>query len=220
MDRCVEIEGWFWCGFWVAALNLEVTMADFEIAYGETELREGGYVNDPVDRGGETHRGVSRKFNPDWKGWVLIDRIKREHADDFKAKINSNVELELLAKALYRTRYWVPIRGDEISDQHIANKVFDTGVNQGVSRSVRYLQRGLNLLNRNERDYADIKVDGKFGDLTLKTTTEFLVLENGQPDYLLKLLNLMQAVQYLDVMKGDPAQERFARGWLNRIDLC
>ena len=47
-------------------------MADFEIAYGETELFEGGYVNDPVDRDGETHRGVARRFHPDWEGWQIV----------------------------------------------------------------------------------------------------------------------------------------------------
>lgn len=197
-----------------------VTVADFDIAYGETELREGGYVDDPVDRGGETHRGVARKFNPDWEGWALVDRLKRENPQNFKAVINENVELSLLAKELFRVRYWVPIRGDEIRDQHIANKVFDTGVNQGVARSVRYLQVGLNRLNRNEKDYADIQVDGKFGDRTLATIGEFLELEKGRPDYLLKLLNLMQAAHYLDVMNRDSTQERFARGWLNRVDLC
>lgn len=195
-------------------------MADFDIAYGETELREGGYVNDPVDRGGETHRGVARKFNPDWEGWVLVDRLKSENPQDFKSVINENVELSLLAKELFRARYWVPIRGDEILDQHIANKVFDTGVNQGVARSVRYLQVGLNRLNRNESDYADIEVDGKLGDQTLGAIVAFLELEKGRPDYLLKLLNLMQAAHYLDVMSRDATQERFARGWLNRVDLC
>lgn len=195
-------------------------MADFDIAYGETELREGGYVNDPVDRGGETHRGVARKFNPDWEGWALVDRLKRENPQDFKSVINENGELNLLAKELFRVRYWLPIRGDEIPDQHIANKVFDTGVNQGVARSVRYLQVGLNRLNRNEKDYADIEVDGKFGDRTLATIGAFLELEKGRPDYLLKLLNLMQAAHYLDVMNRDSTQERFARGWLNRVDLC
>lgn len=194
-------------------------MADFDIAYGETEIREGGYVNDPVDRGGETHRGVARKFHPDWPGWKIVDQIKQDHPNDFKRRINDNVELAALAKELYRQKYWAPIRGDEIPNQHLANKVFDTGVNQGVARSVRYLQEGLNLLNRNQQNYADIKIDGKLGKDTLKTIKQFLALEKGQPDYLLKILNLMQASSYLETMRKDPTQERFARGWLNRVDL-
>ena len=194
-------------------------MADFEISYGETEIREGGYVNDPVDKGGETHRGVTRKYHPDWPGWKIIDQIKRDHPNDFKEHINGNDELARLAKELYRKKYWTPIRGDELPNQHIANKVFDTGVNQGVATSIRYLQDGLNLLNRDQKNYKDIKVDGKLGDQTLATLKAFLNLEKGQPDYLLKLMNLMQANRYVEIMKKDSTQEKFARGWLNRVDL-
>ena len=194
-------------------------MADFELAYGETEIREGGYVNDPVDKGGETHRGVTRKFHSDWPGWKIIDQIKSDHPADFKKRINDNHELATLAKELYRKKYWTPIRGDELPNQHLANKVFDTGVNQGVGRSVRYLQEYLNLLNRDQKNYPDIKVDGKLGDETLRSVKDFLKLEKDQPDYLLKLLNLMQACFYIDIMKRDSTQQRFARGWLNRVDL-
>ncbi|QEG24041.1 glycoside hydrolase family 108 protein [Mariniblastus fucicola] len=194
-------------------------MADFEIAYGETEIREGGYVHDPVDKGGETHRGVARKFNGDWAGWPIIDQIKKDHPVDFKQRINDSEELAELAKELFRERYWNPIRGDEIPDQHVANKVFDTGVNQGVARSVKYLQEGLNLLNRDQKNYADIQVDGKLGDATLATLKKFLRLEDDQPDYLLKVMNLLQASFYVDIMRRDTTQQRFARGWLNRVDL-
>ena len=194
-------------------------MADFDIAYGETEIREGGYVNDPVDKGGETHRGVARKFNGDWEGWKIIDQIKVEHPKDFRKRINDNEELVVLSKKLYRKRYWDPFRGDEIPNQHIANKVFDTGVNQGVSRSIRYLQKGLNVLNRNQKNYPDVEADGKFGKQTMSSLVAFLKLEKDQPDYLLKALNVLQANFYLEIMKRDSTQERFARGWLNRVDL-
>jgi hypothetical protein len=63
---------------------------------------------------------------------------------------------------------------------------------------------------------------GTFEWLTLIWPTakrKFLKLENGHPDYLLKLMNLMQANTYVEIMRRDPTQERFARGWLNRVDL-
>ena len=194
-------------------------MADFKIAYGETALREGGYVNDPVDKGGETHLGVARRFHSDWAGWKIIDQIKSEHPRDFKRRIEDNAELAKLAEQLFRDKYWNPIRGDDIPNQHVANKVFDTGVNQGVARSIRYLQESLNLLNRDGKNYADIEVDGKSGTRTINALKAFLNLEQGQPDYLLKALNVMQAAFYLDIMRRDRTQERFARGWLNRVDL-
>ncbi len=194
-------------------------MADFEIAYGETELHEGGYVNDPDDRGGETHRGVSRRFHPDWPGWAMIDQIKRDHPDDFVRRINDDSRLVELSKQLYRQKFWGPILGDRIPDQHVANKVFDTGVNQGVATSVRYLQEGLNLLNRHQANYPDVAVDGAMGEATLGALRSFLELEGDRPDYLLKIMNIMQAGKYLEIMRADGTQEKFARGWLNRVDL-
>lgn len=194
-------------------------MADFEIAYGETELREGGYVNDPVDRGGETCRGVARKFHPNWEGWELVDQIKTQHPEDFKKRIDEDPVIAERAKEFYRKQFWNPIQGDQLPNQHLANKVFDTAVNQGIGTSLRYLQEGLNLLNRSAKDYPDIPVDGRMGLATLATIHEFLKLEKDKPDYLLKLLNLMQAFRYVEIMRADSTQERFARGWLNRVDL-
>ena len=193
--------------------------SDFEIAYGETELNEGGYVHDPDDKGGETHRGVARRFHSDWPGWEIVDKIKLDHPEDFVRRINDDPKLVELSKQLYREKYWNPILGDQIPNQQLANKVFDTGVNQGVKTSVRYLQEGLNLLNRNQKSYSDVKNDGVMGANTLESVTSFLKLESGQPDYLLKLLNLMQAWKYVELMRADKTQEKFARGWLNRVNL-
>ena len=150
----------------------------------------------------------------------IIDKYKESYPDNFITHINNDEELVKLAKQLFKIRYWDPIMGDQLPDQHIANKVYDSGVNLGVGTSVRYLQEGLNLLNRNERNYADISVDGAFGNNTMNALNEFLALENNRPDYLLKLLNIMQASRYVDIMRNDPTQEKFARGWLNRVDLC
>ncbi len=194
-------------------------MADFEIAYGETELFEGGSVNDPVDRRGETHRGAARRFHPDWEGWQIVDQYKKDYPDDFKRRINDDQRLVDLSRQLYREKFWDPIKGDEISNQQVANKVFDTGVNQGVATSVKYLQDGLNLLNRDQQNYEDIEVDGKVGQATIGALENFLELEDGQPDYLLKILNILQAMKYIEIMRNNSSQERFARGWLNRVQL-
>lgn len=194
-------------------------MSDFLIAWGELEIHEGGYVNDPVDRGGETFRGIARNFHGDWPGWEKIDRAHREHPADFVERIEADEELYDLAREFFREKFWNAVRGDEISNQHIANKVFDIAVNQGVATGSKFLQESLNLLNRNGNNYPDIAVDGSIGPATLEALDSFMKLEEGRPDYLLKLLNLMQGCRYLEVMRKDKSQERFARGWLNRVDL-
>ncbi len=48
-------------------------MANFTQAYNLTSAHEGGYVNDAIDRGGETYRGISRVYHSSWKGWSNID---------------------------------------------------------------------------------------------------------------------------------------------------
>ena len=51
-------------------------MADFTKAYALTAAYEGGYVDDPEDAGGETYRGISRRYHPSWQGWQIIDTLK------------------------------------------------------------------------------------------------------------------------------------------------
>lgn len=52
-------------------------MADFKTAYKKIEAAEGGYCFDPDDAGGETYKGISRRANPNWNGWISIDAIKK-----------------------------------------------------------------------------------------------------------------------------------------------
>lgn len=39
-------------------------MADFQESFRIAMGHEGGYSKDPDDAGGETYKGISRKFNP------------------------------------------------------------------------------------------------------------------------------------------------------------
>jgi lysozyme family protein len=194
-------------------------MADFEIAFDETMQFEGGYANDPDDKGGETYRGVARKFHGTWPGWKIVDRIKSESPADLNAALERNEELQGLVKAFYRETFWKAIAGDKLGDQHLANELFDTGVNQGAATAIKYLQESLNLLNRNQKNYADIAVDGTMGEQTLETLEKFLKLEEGRSDAILKLLNLFQGMRYIERARTDPTQRKFIRGWLTRVGL-
>ncbi len=59
-------------------------MAKFIDAYKKVLNNEGIYSNDPDDAGGETYKGISRKANPNWDGWISIDAIKKAHPTTFK----------------------------------------------------------------------------------------------------------------------------------------
>jgi len=188
-------------------------MAEFSEAYKITSAHEGGYVNDPVDRGGETYRGISRVYHPDWRGWKRIDKQRRKAG--FPGSLAADRTLQANVKAFYKQAYWDRFQGDVIADQAVANELYDTAVNMGVRRAVRFLQSSLNLLNRNQRDYDDLIVDGWFGDKSL-VALKVLLRKDRRSDALVKMMNIQQGARYVDIMARDASQERFARGWIKR----
>ena len=50
-------------------------MAEFSEAFTQTAAHEGGYSNDPLDRGGETYRGIARVHHPDWALLVHLELV-------------------------------------------------------------------------------------------------------------------------------------------------
>lgn len=188
-------------------------MADFQKALNLVLQHEGGYANDPVDRGGETYRGVARRVHPNWAGWRRIDALKSRQG--FPATLDTDSGLQQAVADFYRVNYWAPIKGDQMNDDALAQELFDTAVNMGVRRAVRFFQEALNLLNRDQKNYEDLTVDGWLGDKSLAALSALLRSDQNSR-HLLRLLNALQAAHYIEIMRNDPTQERFARGWLNR----
>lgn len=152
-------------------------MADFESAVSKTLRWEGGYVNDPRDPGGETRYGISKRAYPDEDiGNLTLDR----------------------AKFLYRRDYWSKIRGDEIGDQPVAEKLFDLAVNIGVSKAVRLLQQVVGGLT----------VDGVMGPQTMAAVRQFAPGAGVLADRL-----RLAAIAYYVELSGF---QTYGRGWIRR----
>ncbi len=84
----------------------------------QQQRRNVGYVNDPLDPGGETKFGVAKNANPDlditnldWQG----------------------------AKSVYYNRYWIPGSCGQLPPR-IAVLHFDGCVNHGIGRANKFLQ--------------------------------------------------------------------------------
>jgi len=104
-------------------------MADFNEAIKKVLQSEGGYSNDPLDKGGETYEGISRKNWPNWKGWELID-----------AGIRNSEELDEDVMSFYKENFWDEISGDNINIQQIADLLVDSAVNEGISPAIKRAQ--------------------------------------------------------------------------------
>ena len=119
-------------------------MANFEDAYKKLLIKEGGYVHDSDDSGGETYRGISRRYNPTWEGWDIIDTYKRKYGGkSLKKKIESDDKLEDLAAKLYKEKYWDVFELDNVPSQGVAFQMFDTNVNCGNAAAIRFAERCL-----------------------------------------------------------------------------
>jgi len=114
-------------------------MAKFLLAHKKTAVNEGGWNHVAGDLGGETYKGISRVNFPNWEGWKIIDKKKPiAHGTIFP-------ELEEMVHTFYVNTFWNKIRGDEITNQEIADSLYDSAVNYGVKQAVKLAQRSLSI---------------------------------------------------------------------------
>jgi len=190
-------------------------MANFKNAYDKTMGHEGGYVHDPDDAGGETYKGVARRFHPGWEGWKIIDGTKQ--APNFPKNLDRLATIQQMVQNFYKHHYWDPFQGDDLPSQDLGEEMFDTGVNMGIKRSVKFLQRSLNFLNRNGKLFPDMSDDGQLGPTTMMNLSIYLRVDSDE--LLLKIMNTLQASHYLNYMKKSPTQEKYCRGWFKRVQI-
>lgn len=195
-------------------------MASFGKAIREILYIEGGYVNDPVDRGGETFMGISRNSEPDWEGWKVIDQFKG--TSDFLEDIEHSKRLRTMGIDLYKERYWNVFQGDLITNQAVASEMLDISVNMGGRTAIRFFQIALNALNYSGADEsvpsgADLEVDGFSGKKTIAAYT--VVSRAGWLKYLVQMLNIQQGEKYISIVNRKPGQRKFLKGWLKRATI-
>lgn len=150
---------------------------------------EGGYVNHPDDRGGATNRGVTQAVYDTWR------RSQGQSPQDVRLLADAEMQ------AIYEANYWRAARCDVLAEGlDLAH--FDTAVNMGVGRAVRFLQATVGCT-----------VDGGFGDGTLKAV-------QGCADVGKALVNYCdrRGRFYTDLVAAKPSQTVFLKGWNNRLN--
>jgi lysozyme family protein len=149
---------------------------------------EGGYVNHPADPGGATNKGVTQRVYDGWrKRQGLAARDVRQITD---AEVH----------AIYEMDYWVPPRCDLLRSQ-LDLVQFDTAVNMGVGRAVRFLQASLGC-----------SVDGDFGPNT-QAAAEGCDLGTSIIAYCDQRERF-----YRSLAERRPEMKVFLKGWLNRLN--
>lgn len=187
--------------------RLKETEMNIEQYLDDLIKREGGYVNDPTDRGGATKYGIT-------------EAVAR--ANGYKAQMK-DLPVDV-AKAIYKKQYWTSPRFDQVNiiNSKVAEELLDTGVNCGVAFAKPLLQRALNLLNNQGKEgWSDLAVDGIFGPATLSALKTYLAKRGKDGEtVLLRVLNILQGNRYIEIAERNPSQEKYFYGWvLTRVDV-
>lgn len=103
---------------------------------------EGGYVNDPVDPGGETNMGISKRAYPD----LDIKGLTKEKAEE-----------------IYYKDYWLKSKAPQVPEE-LRLIYFDMVVNMGKSRAVKILQTAVNAKG------VKTDIDGGIGPQTISNS--------------------------------------------------
>lgn len=142
---------------------------------------EGGFVNHPKDPGGITNLGITKKVYEDWVG----HSVSKQDMENLTRKD---------VAPIYKKNYWDRGRCDDLPSG-VDWSVFDWGVNSGMSRAAKALQR-----------IVAVKADGGIGPMTLQAVANF------KPEILINKMHSNRQNFYEKLQTF----EAFGRGWTRR----
>ena len=152
---------------------------------------EGKRSDNPADRGGRTAFGITQ-------GSYNVYRRKHGHSiTDVWGITESEIH------EIYWEMYWLPARCSLLPEP-LDLLVFDSSVQHGAKRAVKLLQKSLGVTD-----------DGAFGPVTIDALTEEVAA--GRVDDLASSYLHHRTEFYADIVKRDPTQKVFERGWMNRL---
>lgn len=152
---------------------------------------EGGFVNDKVDKGGATNMGITLST---WRQ-VGYDKDKDGDIDEADIKLLNKDDFKPVLE-----QYWDRWKADQIENQSIANILVDWVWGSG--------KWGIVIPQR----LMGLTADGIVGAQTLAK-----INSANQQELFTTLFNAR--VKFLnDIVKNNPSQIRFIKGWLNRLN--
>ena len=176
--------------------------AFFEKAGNQIILIEGGFINNPKDKGGATKYGITEK-------------VARQNGYIYDMRNLTKVK----AKEIYKNEYWDKI-GVNCESFNISFLLFDFAVNSGVKTAVKHLQNALNSMLNGIIE--PLIIDGVAG----KKTQAAMDYVNGNGFFhsssieiigrKLEILLISERLKFYTSLSKTQFNE-FGKGWINRV---
>ncbi|MFL0808782.1 MAG: N-acetylmuramidase [Agarilytica sp.] len=171
-------------------------MADIDKLIQDVLRREGGFVNHPADRGGPTNFGITQKTLSQYMGRAALISDVENMAPDLAAEI-------------YRQNYYFRPAINTLPEA-IQAFIFDSAVNHGPRRAIKFIQLVVNDAGYEPR----LDDDGAMGPNT-RRGAEWA--QNTMGEHFLLALFEERKNFYRVIVANRPSQEVFLKGWMNRV---
>ena len=179
-------------------------MDNFEKSLSFVFGNEGGYSNDPNDRGGETNLGITQS---------TLDRARLE-INGLPSSVRNLTRAQ--AEEIYRVMYWEESKAD-MMPYPLCTLHFDASVNHGVGGAGKLLQKTINNYAAKAGLDARVDVDGAIGPKTLAALCQCLDLK-GNVSLICEIYCNEREKYYKSIVESNPSQGVFLKGWLNRLE--
>lgn len=183
-------------------------------AYAKVAELEGGFVDDPRDKGGATKYGVSLRFLVS-EGRIDLDG---DGFADFDLDMDGDIDVADIrkltpadARYLFQRCFWNRMDCESFA-KPIGEAMFDQGVNGGIGAARKLLQIAIVRVTG-----WPLEIDGRIGPATRARMAAVLARPTGM-ETLIAAYRLAAADRYREIARRVPSQKRFLKGWLARAD--
>lgn len=167
----------------------------FDVCLKRVLHHEGGKVDDKLDRGGRTNKGVTQRVYDTYR------KNKGLSPNDVWEMADSE------CRDIYLAGYWIPTCCGSLPIG-VDYCVFDTAINSGVRRAGKLLQLAIGMSSG--------EVDGIIGAGTMRHVQD--LISSGEVEQLIPRYIQQRRLFLQSIVERDSTQQRFAKGWANRID--